>query len=291
MLRRMLFSPSLPSLFRTLWFGLAFLVVVAPAWAGEIRWTGNAVVRYASGTEASNRATFGDPLFTVNAPGSVNLNSGGLFWTLSLVQNPRQYIEVQIGASTLKAEAKAFNPTTTYQQTQLVQLQADFIISGTGPTGASMTASPSGSVLTTGQLSNTVGVIDSVKATGTLSYAETALQGADPSSSLFASQRTWEYSRTDAGPEVNIRPDPWDDEVGWKSDGTYRLTLEVDLRALALGNDGQESASATWGQKFIYQQGFLSFVDITVPEPSTGILAALALGTLATLRFARPRRR
>jgi hypothetical protein len=75
--------------------------------------------------------------------------------------------------------------------------------------------------------------------------------------------------------------------VGWKSDGTYRLIMEIDLRALAMGNDREESAMATWGQKFIYQQGFLSFVDITVPEPSTGVLAAAAMIGLVVLRSAR----
>jgi hypothetical protein len=260
---------------------------VAPIFGGEIRWTGTPVVRYATGNDAGTLVSLGDPLFTGNAPGTVTLTSDGLNWSLSLVQNPRQYIEVQISASTLKAEARAPQLPGSHEQTQRVQLQADFVISDTGPLGATMTASPSGSVLTMGKLKNTVGVIDSVKAVGTLSYAETALQNSDPSSSLFAAHRTWQFQQTDAGPAISTRPDPWDDEVGWKSDGTYRLTLEVDLRAMAVGNDLEESATATWGQKFIYQQGFLSFVDITVPEPSTGVLAAVAMAGLMVLRSTR----
>jgi hypothetical protein len=219
------------------------------------------------------------------------VTAAGLNWTLSLAQNPRRYIEVQVSATSLKADARAPNVPGVNQQTQRVQLQADFVLSGLGSLGATMSASPSGSLFTTGGLSNTVGVIDSVKAVGTLSYAETALDGVDANSSLFASQKTWQFSQSDAGPAVNTRPDPWDDEVGWKSDGTYRLTMEIDLRALAVGNDGQEWARSTWGQKFVYQQSFLSFVDVSVPEPSTGILVTMAVTALAALRTAHRNRR
>jgi hypothetical protein len=286
MLRPNCLKRCLHSLSRAVWFGFTLWILAAPLSAGEIRWTGDAAVRFATGTDFNNLVPLGDPLFTLGAPGSISVSAAGINWSLVLLQDPRRYIQVAIFASPLKAEARAIDPTLTYQQTQRVQLQASFAISGVGPSGASMTASPSGSLFTTGQLTNTLGVIDSVKSLGTLSYAEEGVANVDPSASLFASQRTWQYERTDGGPPLNIRPSPWDDEVGWKSDGTYRLTMEIDLRALATGNDREDWASATWGQKFMYQQSFLSFVD-AVPEPSTALLTALALGSLGVFRWAR----
>jgi hypothetical protein len=62
--------------------------------------------------------------------------------------------------------------------------------------------------------------------------------------------------------------------------------MEVDLRALAAGSDFQEVATAAWGPKFVYQQGFLTFVD-AVPEPSTALLTVLAVGTMAALHLRR----
>ncbi len=290
MLRTNFLQRCSPSLRRSVWFGLAMLAGLSSLSAGEIRWTGNAAVRYATGNDYNALVSLGDPLFTLGAPGSVNLTSGGLNWSLALLQDPRHYIQVAIVATSLKAEARAPQAPGTSQETQRVQLQADFVISGLGPLGASMTASPSGSVMTTGRLTNTVGVIDSVKSMGTLSYSEAALPGVDPRASLFSAQRTWAFQASDSSPQMQTRPDPWDEEWGFKYDGTYRLTLEVDLRALAAGNDLEEFASATWGQKFIYQQGFLTFVDV-VPEPSTGLLTVLALGTLAAFRVRRAFRR
>lgn len=290
MLRPMFLQGCCQTLFRSWCFGLAVLAGLTSLSAGEIRWTGNAAVRYATGNDYNTLVSLGDPLFTLGAPGSVSLTSGGLNWSLALLQDPRHYIQVAIVASTLKADARAPQGPGTSQQTQRVQLQADFVISGLGPLGASMTASPSGSVFTSGKLTNTLGVIDSVKSLGTLSYSEAALPGVDPSASLFAAERTSSFQASDSSPLVQIRPDPWDDEVGWKSDGTYRLTLEVDLRALAAGNDFEEQATATWGQKFIYQQGFLSFVDL-VPEPSTALLTMLGLGTIVAFRLRRTIRR
>jgi hypothetical protein len=281
-------QPRLLSLFPTVGFSFALLFWSPPLSGAEIRWTGTPVVRYATGTDVDTLVALGDPLFDGTAPGTVTLTSGGLHWSLSLTQNPRQYIEVQISAPGLKSDTKApAGKWGSQQQTQRVQLQADFVISGVNDAlGVTMTASPSGSLMTAGRLVDNVGSVDYVKAVGTLSYAETALDPLNDGSSLFASQRTWHYEQSDSGTPVNIRPDPWDDELGNKTNGTYRLILEIDLRSQAVGNDGQELATATWGQKFIYQQGFLSFVDLSAPEPSTGVLAAIGLGALAALRAA-----
>jgi hypothetical protein len=286
MLKPILLQRCCLSLFRSVLFGLAMLVGLTSVSAGEIRWTGNAAVRYANGNDYNTLVSLGDPLFTLGAPGSVSLASGGLNWTLALVQDPRRYIQVAILASPLKAEAQAPQAPGTSQQTQRVQLQADFVITGLGSLGASMTASSNGTVMTSGRLTNTVGVIDSVQSSGTLSYTEAALAGVDPSASLFSGQRTWTFQASDSSPPVQTRPDPWEEEVGWKSDGTYRLTMEVDLRALAAGSDFQEVATAAWGPKFVYQQGFLTFVDV-VPEPSTALLTVLAVGTMAALHLRR----
>lgn len=267
------------------------LLASAPLMAGDIRWTGNATIRYAGGNDVQTAPSLGDPVLTLAAPGSVTVASGfGWNWNLALAQNPKQYIEVKVGAlPQLKAETIAINSTALYQQTQRVVFEADFVVSGLGPPGATVTAKPSTSLTTNGRLTNTIGVNDRVYAKALGEYTESAVAGVDQNSTLFTASRFAEYSQTDNGPVTNIAADPWDEEVGWKSDGTYRLKVEIDLRALATGNQAEEMARAAWTGGFTYRQSFLTFVDV-VPEPSSIVITLTALTSLGISQLVRRRR-
>ena len=270
----------------------AFLLVAGSSLQGaEIRWTGNATIRYAGGNDIQTAPTLGAPVLTLAAPGSMTVASGfGWTWNLALVESAKQYIEVRVGALPhMKAEVIATNPTLVYQQTQHFLFEANFVLSGLGALGATVTAKPSGSITTTGRLTNTIGVNDRVFASAMGEYTETAVAGVDASASLFMASRSAEYSRVDNGPVTNIKAEAWDEEVGWKSDGTYKLTIEFDLRAQATGNQAEEMATAMWAGNFTYRQGFLSFVDVT-PEPSSFVIALCALTSIGVAKFVRRRR-
>jgi len=99
----------------------AFLLVAGSSLQGaEIRWTGNATIRYAGGNDIQTAPTLGAPVLTLAAPGSMTVASGfGWTWNLALVESPKQYIEVRVGALPhMKAEVIATNRTLVYQQTQ-----------------------------------------------------------------------------------------------------------------------------------------------------------------------------